>query len=392
MMETKVQMAAPKICGVTDDLSARLALPAGLEALPGWFSEPLGQFLRSKQRNWPAKTVQRSTRQLYGRMRYMGEFFMREYGWQAWADLSARWTDDFIDQGVRRGLSPATINWDLIHFCQFCNFLAEGGEEIPKAILRVKKLDIPKRLPRPLPGNDVFVLEKCILDALSGERRWQRDIKAIRDLAWFYLLWHCGLRVSEVCGLMVQDVDLDNGKLFVSNSKERKDRVIYVSKAARDALRAHFDFSSDRAMKYVFENDGHPLSSRAIQRSLNLYGRRCGIHVSPHRLRHTFASQMLNAGMPVTSLQRYLGHEELDTTMNYAKVSDPVLQKEYSQAIRGMDPLWQLDEYAAKLQIAQQRLQTLTTSLDQAKQNAGCYLGALEEIQGLIDELRKDVS
>jgi integrase len=378
---------------VAENLPARLALPAELKALPEWFGEPLERFLRSKQRNWPAKTVKRSTHQLFSRMRYIGEHFMHKFGWRNWTELSARWLDDFIDLGLRRGLSPNTINWDLIHFCMFCNFLAEEGYAIPKAILRVKKLDVPKRLPRPLPGNDVFVLEKCILEALSGEQKWHRDVRAIRDLAWFYLLWHCGLRVSEVCELTLQDLDLENGKVFVSNSKERKDRVIYLSKTVLEALRAYLDFASNRTTSYVFEMNGCAMSVRTIQRSLKIYGKRCGVpQVSPHRLRHTFASQMLNAGMPVTSLQRYLGHENLDTTMGYAGVSDPVLQKEYNQAIRKMDPLWQLDEYEAKLQVAQQRMQSLTASLNQARQNAQSYLTTLEELEGLIDELRKDVS
>lgn len=389
-METKTQKTSLKLDPV--DFSRILALPAELESLPEWFSTPLGQFLRSKQRNWPAKTVQRSTRQLFSRMRYVGEYFMREYDWQNWIDLSARWLDDYIDYRLKQGLSPNTINWDLIHFCLFCTFLSDGGYTIPKAVLRVKKLDVPKRLPRPLPGNDVFVLEQCILNALSGDHRWFRDVNAIRDLAWFYLLWHCGLRVSEVCGLTIQDVDLEKGKLIVSNSKERKDRVIYMSKIALDALRVHLESSPNRSSSYVFEVDGREMHVRTVQRRLNLYGRRCGVKVSPHRLRHTFASQMLNAGMPVTSLQRYLGHENLDTTMGYAGVSDPVLQKEYNQAIRKMDPLWQLDEYAAKLEIAQERMQMLTASLNQARQNAENYLMTLGEIQGLIDELRQDVS
>ncbi len=78
--------------------------------------------------------------------------------------------------------------------------------------------------------------------------------------------------------------------------------------------------------------------------------------------------------------------------MGYAGVSDPVLQKEYNQAIRKIDPLWQLDEYAAKLQIAQQRMQILTASLNEARKNAEGYLATLEELQGLIEVLRKDVS
>jgi site-specific recombinase XerD len=391
-METQLQKMSLAIGETGDPMADRFALPAELQELPEWFAKPFAQFLRSKQRNRPAKTVRRSTRQLFLRMKHMGKFFMEQYEWKDWASLSTRWLDDFIDHGLQRGLSPNTINWDLIHFCQFCTFLQESRYAIPKAVLRLKKLDVPKRLPRPLADQDVFVLEQTIRDARTGDPRWCRDIRAICDLAWFYLLWHCGLRLSEVCWLTLQDIDLKNGKLFVSNSKERKDRVIYMSETAVDAVRTHLENSTEKITSYVFETNGHAMLPHIIQRRLKMYGKRCGVQVSPHRLRHTFASQMLNVGMPITSLQRYMGHTQLDTTLNYAGVSDPVLRKEYNQAIRKVDPLWQRDEYAARLQIAQQRIQALTESLEQVRQDGETYLAALQNIQNLIDDLRKDVS
>lgn len=389
-MEMNVQKLPVKL-GIIEDFPAQLAFPSELATLPNWFSVPLGQYLRSKQRNWPAKTVKRSTKQLFLRMKYMAEFFILERGWSDWSDLSARWLDDYIDHRLEQSLSPNTINWDLIHFCQLCTFLVDDGYEISTAVLRLKKLDVPKRLPRPLPGNDVFVLEKCILDACSGGQSHFRTQKALFDLAWFYLFWHCGLRLSEVCSLMIPDVDLENGKLFVNNSKERKDRVIYLSTVALDALRTHLD-STDRVSNYVFEVRGTAIARRTLQHRLSAYGSRCGVKVSPHRLRHTFASQMLNAGMPITSLQRYLGHEDIDTTMGYAGVSDPTLQREYNQAVRKIDPLWQMDEYNARMQLAQQRLQILTTFLQQSRKDTENYLATLEEIQNVIEELREDVS
>ena len=374
------------------DLSLELALPKELGNLPTWFGEPLGRYLRSKQRNWPSKTVRRSTTQLFQRMLYMSKYFIQEHGWEDWTALSTRWLDDYIDYRIREGIAPSTINWDLNYFCQLCNFLAEDGYSISSAVLRLKRLDVPKRLPRPLPGNDVFVLEQCIQEAQTGDPRWNHDLKAIRDLASFYLLWHCGLRVSEVCALMLQDVDFENGKLFISNSKERKDRVIYMSPVSLQALKAHLEAFPPKESNYVFEFNGQEMRIRNIQRALKMYGKRCGVSVSPHRLRHTFASQMLNAGMPVTSLQRYLGHENVDTTMGYAEISDPVLQREYNQAIQKVDPFWELDECSAKMKRAQQRIQILTTSLQQARQNAESYMATLEEIQNLIDELRQSMS
>jgi hypothetical protein len=69
-----------------------------------------------------------------------------------------------------------------------------------------------------------------------------------------------------------------------------------------------------------------------------MYGERCDVPVTPHRLRHTFASQMLSAGMSILSLQRYLGHEDLNTTLIYAEVSDPMLQKDYYRGAATFDP------------------------------------------------------
>jgi site-specific recombinase XerD len=74
------------------------------------------------------------------------------------------------------------------------------------------------------------------------------------------------------------------------------------------------------------------------QRRLVHYRQQCGVPVTAQLLRHTFASQMLASGMPVSSLQRYLGHENFDTTMIYAEVSDPLLRQDYYQGIATLDP------------------------------------------------------
>jgi len=89
---------------------------------------------------------------------------------------------------------------------------------------------------------------------------------------------------------------------------------------------------------YLFTTQRGALHPRSLQRRLVQYRQHCGLQVTAQRLRHTFASQMLTAGMPVSSLQRYLGHEHLDTTMIYAEVSDPLLRQDYYQGITTVDP------------------------------------------------------
>jgi site-specific recombinase XerD len=315
-----------------------LALPEKLSELPDWLQIPLGRYLRLKQRNWPAKTVQRSTRQLFNRLWKMIDFFTQNYGWTGWEQVSSLWLEDYIDAKLREALTPASINWDLIFFRSLGRFLLEEGYNIPKAMTQMPLLDEPRRLPRPLPDDQVRRLEQHLLAASSHARTAFQKELAVRDLACFYLLWHCGLRTSEVCSLQIEELDLEGRKLFIRNSKEGKDRMVYLSDTATLGLRRQLESRSDQHARYVFPTRQGALLPRDLQRRLVKRGGECGVAVTAQRLRHTFASQMLASGMPVTSLQRYLGHEDLDTTMLYAQVADPLLQKDYYHGVSAVDP------------------------------------------------------
>ena len=315
-----------------------LAMPERLNEVPEWLRTPLRRFLRLKQRNWSAKTVQRSTRQLFNRLNYMFCFFIQHYEWSSWQKFSPRWLEAYIDAKLREGKKPGTINWDLIYFRAFCHFLIDEGIGVPASILKVKVLDTPRRLPRPLSTEQVSRLERCIQTAISEAKTDLQWVLAVRDLACFYLLWHCGLRISEVCSLRLTDIDMEARKLFIRNSKERKDRIAYMSDTATLAVQQHLAISPFQDSVYLFTTQRGVLHPRSLQRRLSHYRQQCGVPVTAQRLRHTFASQMLTAGMPVSSLQRYLGHEHLDTTMVYAEVSDPLLRQDYYQGITALDP------------------------------------------------------
>ncbi|MBN2266714.1 MAG: tyrosine-type recombinase/integrase [Candidatus Babeliaceae bacterium] len=391
-METNIQTKRLYLRTDPEEIPALLALPKAIQALPDWFREPLEDFLRLRQRNWPAKTVRRSTSLLCGRLVKIGLFLIQTYSWTNWGELSVRWIDDYIDKRLRDGIAPRTINFEISFLKQFCFFLEDSGYSIPQSIFNIKQLTTPQNLPRPLPGNDVFLLEKHILDARIGDKRWERDKKAFRGLAWFYLMWHCGLRVSEVSNLQLSDVDYEKNKLLIEDSKERKDRVVYMSDTTAKAIQNYLKIFASSLSVYLFEHQGRPITTRMIQDTLTRYGNECGIEVSPHRLRHTFATQMLNAGMPITSLQRYLGHENIDTTMIYAKVSDVLLQYHYEQALQGLDEEWHPDDHIRKVRFACQDLRKITGALDELKENADGFYAALNELQKLLQQLEEDMS
>ena len=336
---------APATWSMSDDIRSQrkprmdiLAMPERLNEVPEWLRTPLRRFLRLKQCNWPVKTVQRSTRQLFNRLNHMISFFIQNYEWGEWQQFSPRWLEDYINTKLREGKVPGTINWDLIYFREMCRFFIEEGINVPASILKLKVLDTPRRLPRPLSPEQVRRLERCIQTTITEAETDRQWALAVRDLACFYLLWHCGLRISEVSYLQLNDVDLDEQKLFIRNSKERKDRIAYMSETAAMALQQHLAIRLNQDAVYIFAIKQRPITSRSLQRRLVFYSQQSGVPVTAQRLRHTFASQMLTAGMPISFLQRYLGHENLDTTMIYAEVSDPLLPQDYYQGIATLDP------------------------------------------------------
>ena len=319
------------------DAETNLALPKELWDLPEWIRLPFSRFMRLKQRNWHARTVRRSTWQLFNRLNFMITFFIQRYELGDWSQLRPQWVEDYIDFRLREGKAPGTINVELSFLRNFCRFLIDEGYAINEIITKMKDLDMPRRLPRPLSVEQVRRLENCIQTALRNTDTDPNWLLTVRDLACFYLLWHCGLRISEVCWLLVNDIDIEARKLFVRISKERKDRVVYISDTAAMALQQYLAIRKNQDAIYVFTTRRGVMHPRTLQRRLAQYGQQCGVPVTAHRLRHTFASQMLGAGMPVTSLQRYLGHEHLDTTMIYAEVTNPTLQKDYYQGISAID-------------------------------------------------------
>jgi site-specific recombinase XerD len=325
---------------VTNSLPAEdiLAIPDRVDQLPDWVREPFCRFIRLRQRNWPAKRVKKYTSHQCGQMVPMILYLNEKGACQGWTDWSVRLIEAYIDDKLRKGMAASTINWHVCVFRVFCQFAIDEGYPVPHILTRIKPLDRPKRLPRPLSDEQVLRLEAYLKAAIAqAENEFHRKV-AIRDLACFYLMWHCGMRISEVLELRVQQVDLSGRKLFIEHGKEGKDRMIYISETAAAALVEHFAGRRRPDSPYVFAGRHGPLDPRGLSERFRKFGELCDVPVTAHRLRHTFASQMLAAGMSIASLQRYMGHEKLSTTLLYAEVSDPMLQKDYYRGAATFDP------------------------------------------------------
>jgi site-specific recombinase XerD len=165
-----------------------------------------------------------------------------------------------------------------------------------------------------------------------------KEINDTRDRAMFMLMLRCGLRVEEVARLTVDAIEYARRQLYVFNGKGGKDRVVYLSEDALSALQAYMQKRKWSKEKRVFlvqkgPLKGNPISVRGIQKRIEYYAKKTKIQVSCHPLRHTMATQLLNADADLVTIQDLLGHSKITTTQCYCRVSNLKVQRDYYKAI-----------------------------------------------------------
>jgi site-specific recombinase XerD len=231
----------------------------------------------------------------------------------------------YIDHLRVRRLQPKTINCHLDSIRGFYNYLInEEGVTMQNPVKRNYNLRLAKPLPRYLKEEEVV--------------RFFTQVKNCRDRAMFMLMLRCGLRVEEVAKLTLRAVDLRRSQLFIYEGKGGKDRIVYLSSDAFKALSTYLNKRpSSRTQRVFLVEKGvckdKPLSVRGIQKRMEYYAKISGLKVSCHQLRHTMATQLLNADADLVIIQDLLGHSQIRTTQRYCKVSNLKVQRDYHKAI-----------------------------------------------------------
>ena len=197
---------------------------------------------------------------------------------------------------------------------------------------------VVSRLPVVLrPREAEALVEAPVVDADDADDLLERAV-ALRDRAVLELLYGSGLRVAEVAGLTLDRVDLDRGRVRVLG-KGSKEREVPLSDYAIDAVRAYLAEGRHRLMgagapALFFNRKRKPLGTRDIRSLVGRYGGRTlsGRHISPHTLRHSFATHLLEGGADIRAVQELLGHASVATTQRYTHVSRTRLFEAYRQS------------------------------------------------------------
>jgi len=229
-----------------------------------------------------------------------------------------------------RGLAKSSIGRKLAAVRAFHGFLVDAGkaDANPAELLPTPKTE--QRLPRTLARDDVAEL----LDRIPVKTPLEA-----RDRSMFELAYSCGLRAEEIVNLDLDSVDFDSEALRVVG-KGQKTRLVPVGEPAQRSLRRYLEtarhsLSTTRSERALFlSRNGKRLSTSDVRRRLQLWVRELSQHgrVSPHSLRHSFATHLLEGGADLRSIQELLGHSTVSTTQIYTRVEPATLRRAYEKA------------------------------------------------------------
>jgi len=305
-----------------------------LNVLPPWLANAVDANLSWRWPTWRGQTAYRlggNFISLVIRISSWLEIHRQIEGWESFrrVDLQA-----WLESRYQDDVSDVTIRNELARFRGLLKFLETRDYPIDPGLFRVQPpQQNAKPLPRYLPEADYRWLETNVLQATRED-----TYDACFDRAWFLTLAHTGVRLSEMLDLRLSDLDLDKGLATVRGGKPDRDRVVFLTPQLVNALGRYLDRRPDLSDDdHVFILHSRSPTARTIQRRLTGFGERSGLHVSPHRLRHTIATRLINQGMPIHSLKKLLGHQRLDTTQLYARIYDETLYQQFKEAMSRLE-------------------------------------------------------
>lgn len=239
----------------------------------------------------------------------------------------------FVSERMLDGKKKSTVSRQLATLRSFFNYLYQEGVVTINQAKLVPSPKTPRHLPNFLSVDDAFKL----VQTPEGI-----GLLPVRDRAILELLYSSGLRVSEVAGLQVEDVNLKEG-LVKARGKGKKERIVPIGGKAVDALKSYLVermlFKKKKAAQggdaaFFLNRNGGRLTDRQIRRIVVKHARTLGIdgQIGPHTLRHTFATHLLIGGADLRSIQEMLGHSSLSTTQKYTHLDIGHLMDVYDKA------------------------------------------------------------
>ena len=240
----------------------------------------------------------------------------------------------YVENDQDRGLKVGGIKTNLQAVYAFLRFLVNQRILASDILDKKIQLKLPELLPRAIPSEDL----EALLVLISN----------VRDLAMILLLLRTGMRIGELLNVKVSDIILPERKILIYlGEKNYQGRVVHFTEDAERALRKWLKERNVNREYLFYGYANKKLGYHAARKALRKYLTQAGLvykGYSLHSLRHTFATDLLNAGLRLEVLQQLLGHRSIEITMRYARMSDATRESEYFKAMRIIEQGGRYDE------------------------------------------------
>ena len=281
--------------------------------------EEVRDYLRTKLRhNCKPNTIRSSSSTIL----LFLEFF-KQSGGQHLSAIGAEHISAFVEHEQDRGLSPVSVESRLNKLYAFLNYLVKHDVIKADVLRRKLRIKVPQALPRAIDPDDV----KLLLAVL----------KKPRDHALILTLLRTGMRIGELLNTRVEDINLrEQCVQIIEAEKNRVGRVVYLSADAKGALSRWMKIRKCESEYLFYGHRAGPLGYEAARAVFKHCLYKAGLankSYTLHCLRHTYASELLNAGMPLQCLQELLGHKSIEMTRRYARLTDNTRREAYYKAM-----------------------------------------------------------
>ncbi|MBK8987680.1 MAG: tyrosine-type recombinase/integrase [Chloroflexi bacterium] len=303
------------------------------EGLPTWLVEQLTHYQQIRQAGWRPARLNQALLKFWSTHTRLFRWLFAHYPITVLHDIRRDHIFAYLDERLAAGAAVKSVNQELRAFHAALRFLQERDFAVPQALLRLQGLKEPDALPRFLTDEHVNALRTDLEQRVNQAPTPVAKRNALLDRAAFYLLWQGGLRLGEVEELTLADLNLTQRHLVVRRGKGLQDRAVYLTDGAVAALTAYLVVRGSSQTDHVFLFRHKPVCKDFIRGRIKAAGERTGVKVTPHQLRHTFATQLLNAGCKITTIQALLGHRHPNSTLVYARLHDHTVAADYLAAI-----------------------------------------------------------
>jgi len=303
-----------------------------LQGLPGWLSKLLIVYLHRRWRNWQPHRAASNARTLTSQLVLIWQWLVSQRRLTAWSDLQRSDVEAWLESRQSAGFAINTQCTQLTTLLSCLRFACDQGIALPANIFRVPQPVRPQPLPRYLsPDQYQRLLQTVEQQTSNGFPR------TALDRAWFLILLHTGLRISELLNLRLSDVDFDRQRLYVRSAKTYQERVVFITATLAKALAHYLTQRPPSQDDHLWMVNDRTFSADQLYYRLHQWARASQVPVTPHKLRHTLATQLVNQGMPIASVSKLLGHRSLDATQHYARLYEQTVKVQFEAAMQQIE-------------------------------------------------------